>query len=474
MKRIILAIICLFLAALNQTQAQSGYVCRLGFTYFISTNNNWGKGKPVIDRVFAYSPAEQAGLKPFDILNVIDGVPVEQITPDEIPLLLNPSDKNEVALTISNTGTESGQVLLRKDCIRTNAIMEDQLAAAFNMYSLESTVERSFTCPFKTTVTPDPVDFIRFKTYKFADIDESNRALETTINDCISTELAKKGLILSTNNPDIIIQTYYLFNRNPNFRGSSLVRVKKEPVFRYNIAVNRFEVLPFLNPAIAESEVEYLLQLGIRLIDQKVIPGRVLWECEANELMENSFRLEDYARMHIPLMCMQYPFVTYTRNCSYTVSDKAYNYTGISYNIDRLEQVADVAPNSPAYAAGIRAGDIIEKIGKHKMNYSAEELTRSYKYFINRTMEYRDPKTLFTDANGFDQCMYWDTFKYPQIADVMQKADYNPVFSYLYYFAPYINPGGNNACTFSIKRGKEKKEVVIRPNIRTETVVEVK
>ena len=65
-------------------------------------------------------------------------------------------------------------------------------------------------------------------------------------------------------------------------------------------------------------------------------------------------------------------------------------------------------------------------------------------------------------------------FKYPQIADASQSSDYLPAFSYLYYFAPYINPSGNNACTFNIKRGKTKLEVIIRPTIRSEVTVEIK
>ena len=227
-------------------------------------------------------------------------------------------------------------------------------------------------------------------------------------------------------------------------------------------------------PAAAEAEAEYLLQFGIRIIDQKDIPGRVLWECEANELLEDSYRLDEYARVHVPLMCMQYPYTKYGRNVPFKVSKKTYNYTGISYDIDKLDQVVDVDRNSPAYAAGIRPRDIIEKIGRHKMDHSAEEFSSAYKRFITNTMQYRDPKTMFTDANGFKYCMFWDVFKYPQIADASQSSDYLPAFSYLYYFAPYINPSGNNACTFNIKRGKTKLEVIIRPTIRSEVTVEIK
>lgn len=189
--------------------------------------------------------------------------------------------------------------------------------------------------------------------------------------------------------------------------------------------------------------------------------------------MESTFRLEDYARIHIPLMCMQYPYVKYTRNVPFLVNKRNYNYTGINYDIDRLELVVDVDRNSPAYAAGIRPRDVIERIGRQKMNHSAEEFTAAYKRFISASMKFRDPKTQFMDTNGFSFCMYWDTFKYPMIADMMQKSEYFSAFSYLYFFAPYVNTSGNNVCAFEIKRGKEKLDVVVRPTIRTEVTIEL-
>ena len=173
-------------------------------------------------------------------------------------------------------------------------------------------------------------------------------------------------------------------------------------------------------------------------------------------------------------MLMQYPYVKYGRNVQYKVNQKTYNYTGICYDIDRLELITDVDRNSPAYASGLRPRDVIEKINDNKMNYSAEEFTAGYKNFISKTMKFRDPKTQFTDANGFKRCMFWDTFQYPQVADALQKSGNVGGFSYLYYYAPYVNPTGNNACTFEIKRGKNKMEMIVRPTIRREITVEIK
>lgn len=474
MRKAILSISCLIVFITAFAQGQNETICRLGFTYTISQSNNWGKGKPIIQSITPYSPAESAGLKPFDIIEEIDGIPISQIAYEEIPQLLNPVGQSEVPIVISNIATSSKKVSVKKDCKKVNAITEDQLASAFAMYSLESTNERGFTCPFKTTVTSDHVDFAQFKTYAFADIDEDNQALESSINEVIGNELVKKGLKPDSDNPDIIIETFYFFDKNPNFKGVNLVQIKQEPVFRYNFTRTQMEKFPFLNPSTAETEVEYLLQLGIRFIDRKDVPGRILWECEANESLEESYRLDEYARVHIPLMCMQYPYVEYQRNVPFYITKKTYNYTGISYDIDNLGTVIDVDRNSPAYAAGIRPNDVIEKIGRHKMNHSTEDFSALYKRFVSSTMKYRDESTQFTDANGFPYCMLWDTFKYPMIADAMQKTEYASAFSYLYYFAPYVNPSGNNTCTFEIKRGKEKQEIIIRPTIRTEIQVEVK
>lgn len=474
MRRALLSLLIIGISITCFAQSGRNMICRLGFTYEMSKSPNWGNGKPVVKTVLPYSPAEQAGLKPFDLIEEIDGIPIASIAFEEIPMLLNPAGNNEVVIRVSNISDSSKRVLMTKDCKRSNAISEDQLATAYAMYSLESTSVREFICPFKTTVTTDPVDFAAFKTYAFEAIDENYRAIESVIHESIDKELEKKGLRKDANQADILVQTFYFFDRNSNYMGANKVLVNIEPTYRYDLTLNRMVKLPFLNYAAAEAEAEYILQLGFRLIDQKIQPGRVLWECEGNELMESSYRLEDYARIHIPLMCMQYPYVKYARNVKYSVDAKSYNYTGISYDIDRLELIAEVDRNSPAYAAGVRAGDVVDRIGRHKMNRTVEQFTAAYKRFITTTMSMRDPKTLFTDANGFQYCMYWDPLKYPMVADAIQKNEYMSAFSYLYNFAPYINPAGSNTCDFSIARGKKKMDVVIRPTIRAGVVMEIK
>jgi C-terminal processing protease CtpA/Prc len=454
-------------------QGQNSTICRLGFTYDVSKSPNWGNGKLVITHVYPYSSAKQAGLKVNDVIEAIDGIPVDSIAAGEIPGLLNPAKKNNVQLTISNLTESAKPVNVKKDCKRTDAITEDQLATAFAMYSLETTSEQLFVCPFTTTT--DTMNYARYKTYSFAPVDENNRKLEETINACIEKEFKTKGLTHDTVAPDMLVETFYYYKKNPNFYAKEN-KASPERLFtyRYNFTSDRMEKFPFLSHAAAETDAEYLLQLGVRLIDKRFQTGRVLWECEANEMMSDAFRLDAYAQTHIPLMCMQYPYAKYNRNVQYLVSRKTYNYTGINYNINRLEQIMDITPNSPAHAAGLRMRDIIEKIDNQSMNHTAEEYTSAYKQFIMNTMSLRDPGTLFSDANGFRYCMHWDKFKYTQIAEAIQNPRNMAVFSYLYKYAPYVNPAGVNTCTFRVKRGKEKIDITVHPSIHTETSVIIK
>ena len=129
---------------------------------------------PVVTEITPYSAAERAGLQLYDIIEQIDGISVLEISPEEIDILLNPANKQSVTLAVRSTFDSQRLVVLPKECKSVNAISESQLAQAFNMYSLETTYERDFVCPFTITVTNDSVDFSQFRTYAFADVDPAN------------------------------------------------------------------------------------------------------------------------------------------------------------------------------------------------------------------------------------------------------------------------------------------------------------
>lgn len=447
--------------------------CRYGFSYEISNNDQWGKDKPIIMRVYPNSPAEKAGLQQYDIVEQVNGISMRDASFDDMDSLLTSIGKEPLDLVVRNYRSSGKELRIVKDCKRNTMLNEDQLATSFAMYSLESTQERLFICPFKTTTTTDNIDFSQFKTFDFATPESSLAKEESVINATIKTELQKKGLQQNSLQPDFIIHTYYTFNKNPNFKVKSKATQNQAPVYRYDVTRDKVVKFPFYDLTTPESEAEYILQLGVRFVDQSAIPGRVLWECEANELLKSPYSVADYASINIPFMCMQFPYVKYQRNAQFKLTKKSYNYTGINFDINQLNLVADVDDSSPAGEMGILPGDVIEKIENKTMNHTANEFSAVYRQFITNTTKFRDKSTRFTDANGFPDCMYWDSFKYPQIAKAFNNDKYLTGFSYLYYFAPYVNPSGNSSCTFIVKRDKEKLTFVVRPIFRSEKTIEL-
>jgi hypothetical protein len=472
MKKVILAAVLSFTFAANGF-SQTQVVCRPGITYKISTNANWGKDRPVVTGIAPFSSAENSTIEVSDIIMSIDGADTENLSADEIDALLNPSGKENILLVVKNIANPEKQVMIKKQCKRANVITEEQLASAFNMFSLETEAERPFVCPFKTFVTPDRVDFTKYKTFAFTAADDGNEDLEDVINQSIELDLQRKGLTVDVDNPDIIVQTFYYLDKNPNFKGVNKIVTNKENNYRYDYEKNTMDKVPFLASSTPESEAAYLLQFGYRLVDQKEKQGRILWECEANELLDNPYKLEEYAKLNVPLMGMQYPMVKYERSLPIVASMKAYNYTGLNYDIEDLTKVVSVDKNSPAAEAGFKVGDVIEAINGINLEGDAGELSNDYKSFISKTMPLRNQETRFTDANGFPSCMFWDVSKYSDVASAVKKSD-SGAFSYLYYYAPYVNPSGNNTCVFDIKRGKQKFKISVQPVIKRSMRVELK
>jgi len=464
----------LLIGCLQYISAQEGVKCRSGFSYEISNSSQWGKNKPVIMKVYQNSPAEKAGIRQNDIILQINDFKVDEISVDDVDSLLTSSESFEIRLIIRNFTEQSKSVHITKECLSSDAFTESQLADAFSMYSVESTHDRLFVCPFTTSVTRDETDFSEFRTFDFATNEDASLSdIEQTINEILKEELVKKGLRFNTLNPDFIIRTYYRFDKNPNFRRRSKETESQGPTIRYDISRDRITQFPFYNFSTPESESEYILQLGVRFVDRKYVQGRVLWECEANELMSAPYAINEYATIHLPLMCMQFPYVKYNRNAQYILTKKTYNYTGINYSIYKINEVVEIDFDSPAYEAGIRPGDIVERIENKRMDYSVEEFTGAYRTFISNTIKYRDIESRFTNSDGFPNCMFWNTFKYTQIAKTLKNDKYKTAFAYLYAFAPYVNPERSTSCTFNINRDGEKLKLVVRPRFYSEKTIEL-
>ena len=438
-------------------------ICKYGFTYEISMQKNWGYLQPVVLSVTPNTSADAAGLRVNDIIEKIDDKSTKGENIDAIiNWMNNPNDR--VQLKISNLKGQNQSRILDKYCLLNISITENDLAGIYSFYSLENVQTRAFTCPFKTTVNTEN-NLIMYESFGFTAPDSNNLSLDQSINATIQKCLEQKGLKYSETNPDLTIHTYYSYTPNPNFRSNS--QENKLPVeCRYNVNTNSMENLPiYYNPLIHSDQARYFLQIGIKLINKNSVS---VWECEANELLQSNYPLTDYAEFHVPLMFMQYPYPKSLETAKFYYRCSTYNFTGISYNMDNLKEVSEVAPFSPAEKAGIKSGDVIEKINGIKLVNNIKTADNNYKQFIYKTLSYRDPATQFTNAEGFTRCMYWDKMKYALIQDEFRKPEFSTIFSYLFYFEPYINLSHTNIITFNIKRGRQNLEIKVKPVIYSE------
>ncbi len=471
MKRILL-LLSFFVVLSVYSQQPSDFVCRLGFNFEMSLQDSWGKNKPVVLAVESLSPADAAGLKVNDIIEAVNGASTENKMFSDITMWLQSGGSDDLRLTVSNLSYKNKDVVLHKDCKLSNSLNEKDLASVYSFYSLEDIQERSFTCPFKTTLHSG-VNLMNYKTFSFTEVDPNNRELEDVINASIKNALEQRGLVYQERNGDLLVTTYYSYNKNLNYDGNP--NAEKFPLAaRYNIRTEKMEMIPvYYHPLINQKQARYLLSLGIRLLDRVRSSGAnlaVVWECEANEMLSTDYPLNSYSAFHIPLMLMQYPYPQTMETAQFFYSSMKYNYTGLSYNIDNLKEIVDVDRYSPAFQAGIKPGDEVEKICGIKIENNPKTASESYKQFIYKTMNLRDSKTVYTDASGFTQCMFWDKLKYAQVADEFKKEENATVYSYLFYFEPYISLSPTNVLTLDIRRGKEKINLKVTPTVRMEKI----
>jgi len=465
MKHLLLTVV-LSIAILNNVCAQiSEQTCHFGITFEISDNPNWGYGEPVVLTVEPNSPAEVAGIEPGDIIMEINGAATYLRNYQTINSWLFDDNVEMASFTIRNLNTYFKEYELPRRCRSIKAMDESALASSFSFYSLENTQDRSFTLPLKISTNKD-VDYSDYHTFNF--IEEPNApAVDKYINAELEKALIAKGLTRTSDNPDIMVQTYYSYQTNPKYNPTR--KSGESRTWRYNPNTKEMVLLPILSGGSSDAEYagQFVLEFGIRFFDQKYIdttkPTQI-WESSLKEYMTYQTTLEEYVRMHIPLIMMQFPYSVDRLTANYLVSFKKYNYTGLCFNMDDLRTITDVDRNSPAYNAGIRQGMVIEKINKEKFVHSKDEILSGYKRFIVETMKFRDQSTRFIDANKFPDCMYWNRNDYNNVAKAIKKTGiYASTFSYLYYFENYISGGDKNELSIETKA----KIYQVKPEVRS-------
>ncbi|MBB6276444.1 PDZ domain-containing protein [Porphyromonas circumdentaria] len=408
-------------------------VCRIGFEYQMSYNENWGANRPVVLSVEPNSPAGYAGLKTGDIIETINGRSILDVSEQEfLNTLRNPE---ELRLEVSNFGYEKAERVLHSECQDRSFVDERLLAASFSMYSLEDECERVLTYPFDTGKAAK-VSFEKFRYFAFADETGNSSALDLDIQKRISEQLRSLGLQHNKAEADIIVDTYYTLIHNTYFDKKQTADAKLFDV-RYDIEKRSLVEVPLLPVGGNKQTAPFVLTFGIRIFDAHG-SDMLYWSCEAVEHLTEDFSLEEYARLSVPIMLMQFPFVRYNINPQIRFSAHRHNYTGLVFHASDLGLIASVIPNTPVAKAGLKVGDRIVAINDKPLT-SIQELTTAYHKFVERTLSYRDERSMFTDRRGVKYCRYWDVSDYKSIAKAFAKESNKTVFSYLFAFRPYVS-----------------------------------
>lgn len=467
MKRVVHLLLFLSVSLLLLSQ-NSETVCKIGFSFQISNNNNWGNNEPVVTEVVPGSPAHEAGLKINDIILEVNGNGT-YLKPAHTIMSWFDDEQLFMSLGVRNFESSFKQLQIKKDCRFSNAINEFQLAPVFSFYSLEDVQERIFYIPIKTTSNPD-ADFFNYRTYDFEPASADTKELDEQINAIFERSLTQMGLKRDKADPDFIIQTFYSYQNNPSYN-PNVAAGHSSGSWRFDLRNNKMVKIPVFDPTepVKNDHVRFDLEFGFRFYDRKFTePGKsvLVYEGEVKERLSDNYGLLPYLEMNLPLIILKFPYAKTTALGKYRVNLTRFNYTGISYDINDLRTVVAVSPNSPAAAAGILVGDQVSKVQEHSFNHNAKSLTSSYRRFINETMKYRDPKTKYTDSNGYSNAMFWDITHYYNIAkEISDNRKYKSGFSYLFDFNQYVNWESNGKLNFEVQRAGEKLHFEVKPEL---------
>ena len=447
----------LSLSALGQnTAAATGEWCELGLLYQISYQANWGDSHAIVADVVPGSPAFMQGVKAGDIILTIDGRDTREMSDEEITAALSDPNKGFLTLGLARFNNPDLKVNITKVCHPSGALDEKLVARAFNMYSLEDVVDRSFTLPLKHNV-PTAMDFLAYKSFSF-----ESGAGSTPIARHLAKQLTAKGLLEKTVGGDLIVRYAGDFGANENLRPGSDANLNPDfKNYRYDARYDEVREFPFLSINTPAFSGLNALTLEIQIVEAK--SGTLLWSVSARELLNTQYSPEDYVAAYAPMLLANFPFTRYLSNPTFIHHDHTFRYTGISYDAEDLQVVKEVIKDSPAYKAGIRVGDRIYAINGLPLDRSIDKMTEDYQKFLKDSWDMRDKGTLFPSTQGFRSSMYWKVDKYAEVATMLQDPKYHSAFAYLFSHRSYVSGQPIEEIVFDIDRGGESLSLLVKP-----------
>lgn len=441
----------------------------VGLEYQMSYNYNWGADRPVVISVTPGSPAHRAGIREGDIIESVNGQNATYLPEIDFIRTLETITPQGIELQVSNFGYNKRSVQLFPEYPSPHWT-EEKLARAFSMYSLEDQSEIKITYPLDTGKEWKS-KFYGKETFAFvygSDQNERDLALRKTIRNI----LEKKGLTYSEENPDLIIDFYYSVANNPKY-DKKVADKSVQMSLRYTPYTGDVTPYPFLPLDGDPQAYKQELTLGVRLHDMTQ-EGKLVWSCEASEFLTDSFSLDLYGELTLPIMFMQYPFVRYAFRPIVRVAQNRYLYTGITYHEKDLTLIESVDEQSPAFQAGIRKGDRIVQINRMNTG-SFDQMTSLYLAFVRDSYKYRNFHYPLRLRNAQSVSYFWNEYSNRSIRRMMRTPGYQSAMSYLFGFRPYVSSkkelSNAGKVTFQIIRDQGLFEVEVWPELKENSYI---
>lgn len=449
------------MVGLSTLSAQPERHCRLGLSYELSRATAWGDGYPVIRSVAPESPAYHARLRQGDIVLRLDGFDTHGLTTLQVDQLLYSSEREHI-LEVRSMGRAPRAVRLTPSCRPQGGISERELAELFALYSLEDASRSEQTYPI-TYLQSQTYDLGQVRTYAIAEPNASTQQIDTRLADELRRLLQARGLSESSS-PDLVFSFYYQLEPITPLRED--VSEESSLVWRYDPRARDLKPLPIVPSGIEGGR--YQISLGVQA-HRPSIRG-VIWSAEVSERLSNAITIDEYALYLLAPMFTGFPLVGATQSPRITAEVLRYNYTGIILSRTRPAHILSVEDHSPAYLAGLRAGDLIRNInGLPLSDGDMDSLLSSYYRWAERTDRYRDHAVGSRPLVGLPTTSYWSGAHYEEVAMSLSRGRSETALSYLFAFRPYITPSGLDLLTIEIERSDKRYTVRLKPELRDES-----
>lgn len=272
-----------------------------------------------------------------------------------------------------------------------------------------------------TTLADNSIDILDSISFDFDYSSQVDPLMEKTLLNKLENHLVKLGLKRNTENPDILILINFYSGQKDNYVPPQQITSTKIKTY-FNWYWGYIPVPVTDSKTISGyTETNYLINISLKFLDANKIENSklppVVWSGAYSEVGSKKVFISDAADDIYKILLYQFPLTTF-ENAENVVIDN-FTYTGLIFNKDNMNQIADVIPGSSADKAGIRKGDIIYLHGKKDWKWDNTKsfalLDNSEVVYINSVLAY-----IFYGSNlqngdsKFFKPLYWNNTKYRQ------------------------------------------------------------